>query len=538
MADYESLDNYQSELESNIELRERILKLEDLLLKKHTENDALIKMHEDFKLLHERTRKECLELNQKLIQAYEKKNLQEKKYEGEIQKLKSYFEKQKEIYESQIIKLSSHDTDNLKNKITAEVELKFKHLCAQKDLEIDNLGDQMFDWKKKFELLNTEYETFKNDAIREIDMIKENHKSEIKEFIYKIQLLNDKCDSNVDKEAYRSMKQELETYRRNFNDLQTEVSNLRKEKELLLSDKNEIKINLLKELDSEKLKIKICTNDNEKNSQTIKNLETEVNNNKIKLDEKYEEIKNLMHEKFSLVKELRNQESEYESFKNEIRLLRTKVSEKEKEYETNLKLEHEKEKQRFIQDKTEKEEYQRKIEELTLNLKNVQIDFKNFYEKNTEELHTAKRDFYIISEEKRNLIRKVSELQQELENIKEDYDKKSKNSEYYEREYNRLELMFRDLSGKEVENNKTKVLLENLINKKDDEISQLQNLVKKQEVEEKGKISGKSYKYNEDSRDLDIEKIKKEFVKKLEEVEKKKKHYKNQVSLQKMLMNR
>jgi hypothetical protein len=529
MADYESLDNYQSELESNMELRERILKLEDLLLKKHTENDALIKMHEDFKLLHERTRKECLELNQKLIQAYEKKNLQEKKYEGEIQKLKTYFDKQKEIYETQIIKLSSHETDNLKNKITAEVELKYKHLIAQKDLEIDNMGDQIFDWKKKFELLNTEYETFKNDAIREIDMIKENHKSEVKEFLYKIQLLNDKSDSNMDKEAYRSMKQELETYRRNFNDLQTEISNLRKEKELLLSEKNETKINLLKELDTEKLKIKMLNNDNEKYTQIIKNLETEVNNHKTKLDEKHEEIKNLMNEKFSLVKELRNQESEYESFKNEIRLLRTKVSEKEKEYDTNLKLEHEKEKQRFIQEKSEKEEYQSKIEELTLNLKNVQIDFKNFYEKNNEELHAAKRDFYIISEEKRNLIRKVSELQQDLENIKEDYGKKSKNSEYYEREYTRLEAMFRDLSGKEAENNKTKVLLENLVNKKDEEISQLQNLVKKYEGEERGKVTGKSYKHNEDSKDNEIEKIKREYMNKLDEVEKKKKHYKKQV---------
>ena len=81
--------NCQINLENNIELQKAIAKLEDLLSKKHTENENLIKMHNDFKELHEKIRKECGELSSKLISLHNEKNSQEKKYQSEIGKLRS-----------------------------------------------------------------------------------------------------------------------------------------------------------------------------------------------------------------------------------------------------------------------------------------------------------------------------------------------------------------------------------------------------------------------------------------------------------------
>ena len=85
----ENYYNYQINLENNIELQKAIAKLEDLLAKKHIENENLIQMHNDFKELHEKLRKECSDLNKKLLTEYNEKSTREKKYQAESEKLKN-----------------------------------------------------------------------------------------------------------------------------------------------------------------------------------------------------------------------------------------------------------------------------------------------------------------------------------------------------------------------------------------------------------------------------------------------------------------
>ena len=91
MADYENFqnfNNYQINLEDNIEMRKAIAKLEDLITKKQIETDNITKLYQDFKSINEKNRKECQELNLKITQAFSEKSNLEKKYEAEIQKIK------------------------------------------------------------------------------------------------------------------------------------------------------------------------------------------------------------------------------------------------------------------------------------------------------------------------------------------------------------------------------------------------------------------------------------------------------------------
>lgn len=391
--------------------------------------------------------------------------------------------------------------------------MKYKHIISNKEREIDNLQNEVFELKKKNELISVEYETFKNEAMREIETIKESHKGEIRDMQYRIQLLNEKCESNVDKESYKNLRQEVDAYRRQFNDLQNEISNLRRDKDSILMERNEIKLQLMKELDQEKLKSKTIQNESERNSQVIRNLENESQLLKQKLETKSDEVNDLMQEKVSFLKELRNKENEYECFKAEIRVLRQKVEERDVEVDDNLKLSHEKEKQRFLQEKTEKEEYQKKIEELSNSLRDVQINFKNYHEKTNEELHCAKRDFYIIQEEKRMLIKRITELQNDLEYIRDDYEKKCKSICYYEREYNSLDDKYRELAARESESHRLKAALENQINEKQKEIEHLNSYLTTMKL---------------DNATI-AEKINKEYASKLEDLLKKKKYYKRQV---------
>ena len=97
------LENYRDNLEENVELRKVVSKLEDLLSKKHSENENMIKLHQEFKILNDKTRKECTELNQKLILSYSEKSNIEKKYESEINRIKN-------------VKIKKIKKSNLKNK--------------------------------------------------------------------------------------------------------------------------------------------------------------------------------------------------------------------------------------------------------------------------------------------------------------------------------------------------------------------------------------------------------------------------------------
>ncbi len=262
------------------------------------------------------------------------------------------------------------------------------------------------------------------------------------------------------------IKIELDTYKKQFCDMQNEITLLRKEKDNLLMERNDSRLNLMKELDQERIKNKLIGNDLEKISQLNKNIENELIILKEKLETKNEEIKSLTNEKFSLSKELRDKDTQYNHIIAEVRVLKQKMDERDNELEDNLKFTHEREKQRFIQDKSEKEELQKKIEELNQNLRENQLEFKTYYENTQNELHVCKRDYFIIQEEKRMMIRSVSNLQQELEYIRDDYEKKSKTCEYLEKEFANLQDKYRDLTHKENENNRNLASLEKVYNEK------------------------------------------------------------------------
>ena len=87
-----------------------------------------------------------------------------------------------------------------------ELELQNRSILEQKQNEIDNLNDQLFETKKKWELLNTEHETLKTEISREINHLNERHKNEVRELMFEIQLLNDKCDSGIDRETFKNIK--------------------------------------------------------------------------------------------------------------------------------------------------------------------------------------------------------------------------------------------------------------------------------------------------------------------------------------------
>jgi hypothetical protein len=256
------------------------------------------------------------------------------------------------------------------------MDLKYKNIFKEKEFEIEKLSDELFSLKSKHDILSTEYEVYKIETQKELDNRKELHKNEVRDLVSKCQILSEKCENITDKENNNNLKQELEMYRKNYMDLQNEVMFLRKEKDVIICERNDIKLSLSRELDREKMKSASIVSENEKNNQLIKITTEELSQLRSRIEEKNTENKVLINEKFNLLFELKEREREFELFKAELKFLKQKVDEREREIEEQNQINNNADKERLVNEKTEKENYEKTIEELRNQLRMAKFDGK------------------------------------------------------------------------------------------------------------------------------------------------------------------
>ena len=499
-----------SNFEEILEYKKAISKLETQLQQKEIELSSRIKIYDDLKQLCTSLRKQVNEENAKIISLRNELQNKEKNYENQLASMKTDFDKKEELYQEKITKLSAYNPEGQRNKIKNEIEVKYQQILVQKDHELEELQNTITDLKRKYELLSAEYETFKNDALREINTQREVHKNEMGNLLNKIQIQNDKTGLNFDKDLFREIKNELDQSRHQINELTSEVEKLRREKESLTIEKNEIKLNIMKDSDKEKFNNKMLYTENERNKSLIENMKLELQSNKNSMNRKDSQIKDLMNEKLNLIKQLHDNEAEFQDLKTEVITLRNLIEARDREMKNNIEYNERERKENLFREKADKENYQKQIEDLSTQLKDVKINYKNFYEQSTNELHSAQRDYHAINEEKKMLNKRINEIMQELETLRGDYENKVRAVSNYQKEYENIESKYRDICRKDIE-------LNNSLKEKNIQIEKLNNMVVS--LQKNGFIGNGS---SNDYRDL---------MKKYKELIKKKKFYKDQCKI-------
>ena len=321
---YKKIKMSQSNFEEILEYKKSISKLENTIQQKEIELTSSKKLCEDLKKLNETLRKQNNEENSKIIELRNELENKEKYYDNELSRIKLENERKEQIYKDQISKLSSYNPEGQKNKIQKEIEMKYKQILNQKDNELEEQLNNINDIKKKYELLNTEYENFKNEAFRELNTQKV-HKNEINGLLNKIQMQNEKNSSNVDKDIFKEMKNELDLTRNEINQLNLEIEKLRKEKELLTIEKNELNMINLNTVDKEKFEKQMLSSENEKNKDLLESMKNELKNYQNNINIKELEIKDLMNEKYSLMKQINEYDAEFQDLRSEVIMLRTLI---------------------------------------------------------------------------------------------------------------------------------------------------------------------------------------------------------------------
>ena len=379
----------EEEINEFIELKRLVKKLEEELSIKNSENIILAKENNDIKILSEELQNECNELNKKLSNKNSEIKKLEKKYKEEKDNIINNFEKQKEIYESKLLKLSSINPMNNEISLEREIQIRYDEKLKQKNIEIEILKNQIKKLENDKNELRIEIE---NEKRRQIQINKLNEEKDMLNDIVN-QEDDEKKDNDI--EYYTSLKKLQSIIKdkdENIDKLYQELNQIkidRKKYELDLSKKYFLDLNKFKDLQANNNKLKqelISKNDELK----------EIENKLLELQEFFEESKKekdmMAEEKETLLLKINNLENELMNnieIQKDLDILRELIQKYESEQILNQKIK----KQTDEKNKNKINELQKKLEESKEKLNNFaesnnlksNINYINYIENNNFE---------------------------------------------------------------------------------------------------------------------------------------------------------
>ena len=423
--------NNIQEFENNYELRKALNKLENELQSRVYELNLTKNLYQELQELNEKKEKECNDLNIKLNTVRSDMRNIEKKLQNEIDIMKLNFAKETEIYNNKILKLSEFNPSNLQKNIEYKIENKYKQELSLKDKEIEDLTNKLSQTEQQYELLISEFEEYKINIQNEFDTQKHFHQAEVNSLLEKIRLNEDmnssKNNSGESNDNFTQIKNELDNTRRQVTELNNEIDKLRHDKELLIIERNEHKINLIKERDKQNFDKKNLELSLNKANNSLENMARQIDSLNNALKERDYKINELMKQKQNLNEKLSNQEMEFIDMKNSIHNLNNILKSNEEENH-KLFLEKEKiQKESLIKEKQEKENLQKQIDDLSIKLKdakNSKIKKEYIYDGNNKGYKELINKLKKITEKKNQYKIKCKMAKENIEQIIQKLDEK------------------------------------------------------------------------------------------------------------------
>ena len=423
--------NNIQEFENNYELRKALNKLENELQSRVYELNLTKNLYQELQELNEKKEKECNDLNIKLNTVRSDMRNIEKKLQNEIDTMKLNFAKETEIYNNKILKLSEFNPSNLQKNIEYKIENKYKQELSLKDKEIEDLTNKLSQTEQQYELLISEFEEYKINIQNEFDTQKHFHQAEVNSLLEKIRLNEDmnssKNNSGESNDNFTQIKNELDNTRRQVTELNNEIDKLRHDKDLLIIERNEHKINLIKERDKQNFDKKNIELSLNKANNSLENMARQIDSLNNALKERDYKINELMKQKQNLNEKLSNQEMEFIDMKNSIHNLNNILKSNEEENH-KLFLEKEKiQKESLIKEKQEKENLQKQIDDLSIKLKdakNSKIKKEYIYDGNNKGYKELINKLKKITEKKNQYKIKCKMAKENIEQIIQKLDEK------------------------------------------------------------------------------------------------------------------
>ena len=392
--------------------------LEIELQKKEYEISNINNSYQELKKLFINISKEKEDMNEKIIALITEKKELEKKYELEIDTLNSNFKKKEEDYQQKISNFSSFNTNSFKNKIESDLINKYEEKLLSKDQEILELNKIIDKLRQDNELISDQFQFEKEGLLKDINTLKNLHKTETLDLLQRIQILKNNSQKNlnsVDKEQFLRVKNELQNAKHQLNIISKENFRLKKDNEILLKEKNNFKSDLLVLEGNKKFEDKKNETEVKRLNNSIDNLREENNLLRNNNKEKDNEIKKLYTEKINLSNDLSNKELHCQQLLNEINVLNDLLKGHQDELENNLVQNYKNKKESQIRERMNEESYKKEIEDLKYKLQdNIKFDkIEEILSDKDNEIHILKNKILEIetnTSNEGNLIKKYNDM--------------------------------------------------------------------------------------------------------------------------------
>ena len=478
--------SYQETLDQLLEYRKLVARMEDEVTKKENEKQSIIQVYQDMKVLYEKSRIECNDLSIRLKTIIEEKQNMENKYKAENSRLQGYFEKQKTNYEKQLKSINELNDKALRNKIAAEIEVKYTNIIKEKDIEIENLNEKLQNEKKIKVQLEAEHEDLKESSQREIDRLQKKNENDMKEMMNKLSsfTLEQKPKKSIDGDEITPLlvsefKIQLTNAKNQINTLNALIQNLKAQNNSFMINGTVKEENYRKELNAEKYHSQILQNQIIQLTSKLEVVENECKNNKAQLEISQISYNNIEKENEMLTIENRDLTQELNQIKNEVDTLRRLIEKREREMSNLLEEQKKQNEQRFFTDKEKIQTYQEQIEQFHFDFKRLTEEYKDNIDKEKESKKQIETEKNKLSEEKSILMNQLNQTQVELEYIRGDYENKIRETDYFKNEYEKLDAKLRDVNNSLVETEKRCDILRDTVTSKEKEIKTLNDILSK-----------------------------------------------------------
>lgn len=394
--------------------------MEAELLSKQYEISSINNALQECKKITEILQQECENLNNKNISLINEKSTLDKKYQTEIEKLESSYKNKINEYEMKIQKLSLQDLESMRTQIENDYKNKYEESIFIKDQEIIEKNHIIENLKNELILLEKSQKDELEFMKKDMDTLRNIHKSETDDLYNRIQILKRNNSSKNSDETYLFLNNELEKAKQQINFLNRENLRLKKDNESLLKEKNTLNINFVT------LNNKL-TFDEKKNGFEIKrlknnieNLKSENNSLKNDIQLKDKEIDNFFNEKMKLKNRISSKEMECLQLKNEITILNDIVKSHQESLNNNLISNYKDKKEMILEGKKMENRYKKEIDELNMKLRGT---------KNMDDLEDIIND---KDEEINKLKNKIKQIENDVvDDLKYKYKDAIKKKQFY-----------------------------------------------------------------------------------------------------------
>jgi hypothetical protein len=181
-----------------------------------------------------------------------KKDL-ESQYEARLNEWRHALEsKQRELENISQKMVLPIDTDILRMRVTKDIEARFRVEIETKTLELEKMTDAFYECKRQFDIMRTSMENHKYESEKIIEELRDKHKNEIQQLFDENHSLQLRIEDQRDREIVRQVRRDLEEFKKRYSDSAIEVNELRKERDALKLEKNDMIIKQAKEIEDER----------------------------------------------------------------------------------------------------------------------------------------------------------------------------------------------------------------------------------------------------------------------------------------------